>query len=98
LNPVNGDIIWKTFSSGTNSEISYLNGVVYFVGGSTGKLHAIDINTGKTVWKIDAAKLGEPNGSSFRTSAVYVFPSEGDQKAKVIAFSYLNAYCFEAYK
>lgn len=98
LNPVNGDIIWKTFSSGTNSEMSYLNGVVYFVGGSTGKLHAIDINTGKTVWKIDAAKLGEPNGSSFRTSAVYVFPSEGDQKAKVIAFSYLNAYCFEAYK
>ena len=78
--------------------MSYLNGIVYFVGGSSGKLHAIDVNTGKHVWKLDALKLGEPDWGHFKTNAVYVFPAEGNKSAKVIALSHLYAYCFEAYQ
>ena len=98
LNPENGNIIWKTESSGTSGRMSYLNGIVYFVGGSTGKLHAIDVSTGEHVWKINAGNLGESSTSNFKTNAVYVFEAENGNPAKVIALSHLNAYSFEAYQ
>jgi len=98
LNPENGNIIWKTESSGTSGRISYLNGIVYFVGGSTGKLHAIDVSTGKHVWKINASNLGESSTNNFKTNAVYVFKAENGNPAKVIALSHMNAYSFEAYQ
>lgn len=98
LNPENGNIIWKTESSGTSGRMSYLNGIVYFVGGSTGKLHAIDVSTGEHVWKINASNLGEPSTNSFKTNAVYVFEAENGNPAKVIALSHLYAYSFEAYQ
>ena len=98
LNPENGNIIWKTESSGTSGRMSYLNGIVYFVGGSTGKLHAIDVSTGDHVWKISAGNLGESSTNNFKTNAVYVFEAENGNPAKVIALSHLNAYCFEAYQ
>ena len=98
LNPENGTIIWKTESSGTSSRMSYLNGIVYFVGGSTGKLHAIDVSTGEHVWKINVGNLGESSTNSFKTNAVYVFEAENGNPAKVIALSHLNAYSFEAYQ
>jgi hypothetical protein len=98
LNPENGSELWKVQSAGTSGYMSYLNGVVYFVGGSSTKLHAIDTNNGKMLWKIDASKLGEPDGAHFKTNAVYVFPAENGQPAKVIALSHLNAYCFQAYR
>ena len=98
LNPENGNLIWKTESSGTSGRMSYLNGIVYFVGGSTGKLHAIDVSTGKHVWKIDVGNLGESSTSNFKTNAVYVFQAENGNPAKVIALSHLNAYSFEAYQ
>ena len=98
LNPENGNIIWKTESSGTSGRMSYLNGIVYFVGGSTGKLHAIDVSNGEHVWKINAGNLGESGSSSFKTNAVYVFEAENGNPAKIIALSHLNAYSFEAYQ
>ena len=98
LNPENGTIIWKTESSGTSGRMSYLNGIVYFVGGSTGKLHAIDVSTGKHVWKINAGNLGESSTNNFKTNAVYVFQAENGNPAKIIALSHLNAYSFEAYQ
>jgi outer membrane protein assembly factor BamB len=98
LNPENGTIIWKTESSGTSGRMSYLNGIVYFVGGSSGKLHAIDISTGEHVWKINASNLGESSTSNFKTNAVYVFEAENGNPAKIIALSHLNAYSFEAYQ
>ncbi|MEN8857156.1 MAG: PQQ-binding-like beta-propeller repeat protein [Flavobacteriaceae bacterium] len=98
LNPENGNIIWKTESSGTSGRMSYLNGIVYFVGGSTGKLHAIDVSTGDHVWKISAGNLGESSTNNFKTNAVYMFEAENGNPAKVIALSHLNAYCFEAYQ
>lgn len=98
MNPKTGTLLWKTESAGTSSPMSYLNGIVYFVGGSTGKLHAIDVATGKNIWRINPKNLGEPENSNFRTNAVYVFPAENGMPAKVITLSNLNAYCFEAAK
>ena len=98
LNPENGNIIWKTESAGTSGRMSYLNGIVYFVGGSTGKLHAINVSTGEHVWKISAGNLGEQSDSNFKTNTVYVFEAENGNPAKVIALSHLNAYSFEAYQ
>ncbi len=98
INPQNGTILWKTESAGTSGRISYLNGIAYFVGGSTGKLHAIDVETGKHVWKLEASRLGEPAGNSFKTNAIYVFPTSGSNPAKIVALSHLNAYALEAYQ
>lgn len=98
INPENGTILWKTESAGTSGRISYLNGIAYFVGGSTGKLHAIDVETGQHVWKLEASRLGESSGNSFKTNAIYVFPATSGNAAKVIALSHLNAYSFEAYQ
>ncbi len=98
LNPIDGTILWKTKTSGTSGRMSYLNGIVYFVGGASGKLHALDINTGAHVWKIDASRLGEQDNNNFKTNAVYVFPATNENPAKVIALSHLYAYSFEAYQ
>jgi len=98
LDPENGNILWKTETAGTSGRMSYLNGIVYFVGGSSGKLHALDVNTGEEVWRLDASKLGEPSDSSFKTNAVYVFPADNNHPARVIALSHLYAYCFDAYQ
>jgi len=97
LNLNTGYSVWQTESSGTCSRISYLNGVAYFVGGSSGRLHAIVAETGKTVWRIDASKL-EGGEATFTTNAVYCIPGEGGEKGKVIAMSGRYAYCFEAYQ
>ena len=95
LNPENGALIWKTQSAGTSGSMSYLNGVVYFPGGSTEKLHAIDINTGKTVWRLDKTYF---EGDAFWPQGINVFPAEGNKPAYIIALTSMNAYCFEAYK
>ena len=96
----------EIISPGTNfdylndSEDNYIvsllvdkNRDIYYIGYS-----AIDVSTGKEVWKLDAAQLGEPNNSNFKTNAVYVFEAANGNPAKVIALSHLNAYCFEAYQ
>ncbi len=55
LNATTGNLIWSSPGSGTPSNLKnrILNDVVYFGGGSSGFLHAIDINSGKTLWKLD---------------------------------------------
>ena len=97
LDAENGNILWSVKTAGTCSRMSYLNGVVYMVGGSGGgRLFAIEASTGKMLWRIDAGLLGEGEGARFRTNAVYVLPAKDDQPAKVIALSDMYAYCFEA--
>ncbi|MBK9291890.1 MAG: PQQ-binding-like beta-propeller repeat protein [Bacteroidetes bacterium] len=97
LNPQTGEQLWRTQSAGTSSPISYLNGVVYFAGGSTGRLHAIEVATGKMLWSINVDRLGE-KGGMFSYNGIYVLPASGGKPAKVIALSGLYAYCFEAAK
>jgi len=97
LDPETGHSIWEGEGAGTSSRMSYLNGIVYFVGGSDGKFHAVDIETGQTVWRLDAKKL-EGSESLFKTNAVYVIPGENSEKGKVIALTHMYAYCFEAYR
>ncbi|MDR0295590.1 MAG: PQQ-like beta-propeller repeat protein [Prevotellaceae bacterium] len=97
LNAETGAQLWSVPTAGTGSRMSYLNGVVYMVGGSGGgRLFAIEASTGKMLWKIDAGLLGEGSGARFRTNAVYVLPAKDKQPAKVIALSNMYAYCFEA--
>ncbi len=95
LNPDNGNTIWKTKSAGTSGRIGYLNGIVYFVGGSTGYLHAIEVSTGKTVWKIKGNSL---DGSPFRPHATYTLAANDKQPARVVAMTSFNAYCYKAYQ
>ncbi|MBS4014000.1 MAG: PQQ-binding-like beta-propeller repeat protein [Bacteroidetes bacterium] len=97
LNPETGGVVWTGEGAGTSSRMSYMNGVVYFVGGSTGKLHAVDVYTGETVWRLDA-ELIEGSNAEFRTNAVYVIPGQGNEKGKVVALTHMHAYCFEAYR
>lgn len=97
LDPATGSTIWRGEGAGTSSRMSYLNGVVYFVGGSTGRFHAVEVATGKTIWRIDARKLEGKNGY-FKTNAVYVLPGEGGKKGKIVVLSHMYAYCFEAHR
>lgn len=98
LDPMTGNQLWKIRGSGTSSKMSYMNGVVYFNGGASGKLHAIDIREGKTVWKIDPKLIGEFPNEVFRGTAIYTLPGENGKKGKVISLTGDNAYCFEAYR
>jgi len=97
FDPISGRQLWKIPGSGTSSYMSYMNGVVYFNGGATGRLHAVDIRSGKTVWKIDTDNLGQ-RGDRFRGTAIYTIPGENGKKGKIISLSGGFAYCFEAYR
>jgi outer membrane protein assembly factor BamB len=97
LDPFSGSLLWQTKGSGTSSRLAYLNGIVYFVGGGDGKLHAVEAATGKTVWLLDGEKfLGGDWFTSY--NAVYVFPENDEMPARVIALNHGYAYCFEAYQ
>jgi outer membrane protein assembly factor BamB len=94
IDPINGNILWQTPSAGTSGHMSYLNGVIYFVGGSTGALHAIDVANGRMLWKIENENIGD--SASFKTNAVYVFSASGNTPARVIALTHNNVYSFNA--
>jgi outer membrane protein assembly factor BamB len=97
LNPDTGYDLWTGKGAGTCSRMSYMNRIVYFVGGGDGDLHAVDISNGETVWRIDAKNL-EGSEAMFKTNAVYVIPGQNGDKGKVIALTHMYAYCFEAYQ
>jgi outer membrane protein assembly factor BamB len=98
FDPISGRQLWKTPGSGTSSKMSYMNGVVYFNGGASSKLHAVDIRSGKTVWKIDPQKIGSNREEIFMGTAIYTIPGENGKKGKVISLTGNFAYCFEAYR
>jgi len=93
-----GGLLWKGEGAGTSSRLEgrYLNEVVYFSGGSSGFLHAVDARNGKTVWKLDPTKMGD--GSDYWKPDLYVVPGNNGGKGKVIALTPMKAYCFEAYR
>ena len=95
LDPATGRQIWKEKSSGTSSPISYLNGVVYFLGGGDGKLHAIDANTGQHLWRLNSPDKAKDSGAFFYGVCVAV-PGSGGSKGRVVAMTGLGAYGYEA--
>jgi outer membrane protein assembly factor BamB len=96
LDPFSGSQLWQTKGSGTSSRLAYLNGIVYFVGGGDGKLHAVEATTGKTVWLLDGEKYFDSMFAAY--NPVYVFEAKDGEPARVIALSLGSAYCFEAYQ
>ncbi|MFO8067262.1 MAG: PQQ-binding-like beta-propeller repeat protein, partial [Bacteroidales bacterium] len=97
LDPETGSTIWEGEGAGTSNKMSYLNGIVYFIGGSTRKLHAVDVSSGRTVWQIDPRNLGDEY-SKFGPSSVCVIEGKNGEKGKVVAFTTRYAICYEAYK
>ena len=95
LNPETGRQIWKEESSGSASPISYLNGVLYFMGGGDGRLHAIDANTGKHLWRLRSPDVDKNSDAFFYGTCVAV-PGQGGKKGRVVATTGLNAYGYEA--
>jgi hypothetical protein len=95
LDHSSGKLLWQIRSSGTSTVLSYLNGVVYFVGGGDGKLHAVDAETGEYLWKIESPDLGK-NKSAVFSGLCAVVPGVGSEKGKIVVTSGLNAYCYEA--
>jgi outer membrane protein assembly factor BamB len=94
ININSGQIIWKEQNAGGCSPISYLNGVLYFLGGDA-KLHAVDADTGKHLWKLNSPDATKNSGAFFYGLCAAV-PGKNGQKGRVIGTTGLNAYCFEA--
>lgn len=80
-----GLIKWREKSSGTSSPLFYMDGVLYYVGGGDGKLHAVEAATGKHLWKIDPP---ERNDYGFTRSR----PTGFDGRLYVT--SWTTAYCY----
>ncbi len=90
-----GRLLWKEQNTGTCSELSYLNGVVYYLGGGDGLLHAVDANTGKHLWKVSSPDLKVNSGAWFYGVCVAV-PGKNGSKGVVVATTGLHAYGYEA--
>ncbi len=95
IDPNTGNVKWHTEGAGTSSPLRYLNGIVYFSGGSTGRIHAIDTNTGEYVWRLEPDKYD--NASDFKPD-IYVAAGEIGDKGKVIICTPEKAYCLPAYQ
>lgn len=91
-----GQLLWTGEGAGTNSKLEnrIMDGVLYFGGGSSGYFHAVDIYTGKTLWKLDPHKY--EGDEAFWTWSINVVPGRNGEKGKVIIQNARNAYCFEA--
>jgi outer membrane protein assembly factor BamB len=90
-----GKLLWKEQNTGTCSELTYLNGVLYYLGGGDGLLHAVDAQTGKHLWKIPSPDLKINSGAWFYGVCTAV-PGKNGSKGVVVATTGLNAYGYEA--
>ena len=73
LNPLTGETIWEVSDSGyTPSSLTYFDGIVYFGSLGSGKLYAVDIETGEHIWAEDPPnqKKGYPNASFLNGVAI----------------------------
>ncbi len=91
-----GRQLWEERSSGTSSPLAYLDGVVYFTGGGDGLLHAVEVDTGKHLWRIQSPDLEKNSRAWFKRHVAVVPATEAGQKGKVLTSSYLSAFCYEA--
>jgi outer membrane protein assembly factor BamB len=95
-NAETGQELWRVAGAGTSSRLRYLNGIVYFSGGSTSRIHAIDISTGKTVWLLKP-ELMEKGADDFKPD-IYAIEGKNGEKGKIVICTPMNAYCLEAYQ
>jgi outer membrane protein assembly factor BamB len=95
LNLENGNLIWEIRTSGSSSKLGYMNGLIYFVGGGDGKLHAIEASTGKYFWKLNSPDISKNKWAVF-TGLCAVIAGKSGEKGKIVVLTGLNAYCYEA--
>lgn len=65
LDAKTGAIVWETKTSSASGDILAQNGVVYMIGLGDGKLHAIDIVSGKHIWKLTSPDYESSQTNSF---------------------------------
>ena len=66
------------------------------MGGGDGLLHAVEVATGKHLWRLQSPDQKGNRGAFFKRD-VRVVPAEGEgEKGKVLVSSYLSAFCYEA--
>lgn len=96
INPSTGSIIWTGEGAGTSSKLKdrIVDGIVYFSGGSSGFFHAVDINSGNTIWKLDPYNY-EENNAYWSTATVFV-SEDTEGIVRIVIQNALNYYCFEA--
>jgi outer membrane protein assembly factor BamB len=95
LDVLTGRILWEEQNTGTCSELSYLNGVLYYLGGGDGLLHAVDANTGRHLWKVSSPDLKANSGAWFYGVCVAVSGVDG-AKGVVVATTGLHTYAYKA--
>ena len=92
----NGELRWKVKSSGTSSKMEVLNGIVYFVGGGDGLLHAVEVATGEHLWRLKSPDLDLHPGAFFMPRVSVVPGTDINSKGRIIVSSYLSAVAYEA--
>ena len=96
MDPYTGKLLWKEKSSGTSSKMATLNGIVYYVGGGDGLLHAVEIATGEHLWRIRSPDLERSSGAFFMPQVSIVPATEAGEKGRIVVSSYIAAMAFEA--
>ena len=93
---------YKVKSSGSCGAMSYLNGIVYYVGGGDGLLHAVEVSTGRHLWKIKSPDVDKYSGAFFLPQALGAFPGGSDGRGPanghgwVVLSTTLNTYAYQA--
>lgn len=95
VDALTGRMLWREQNTGTCSELTYLNGVVYYLGGGDGLLHAVDAETGKHLWKISSPDLKKSRDAWFFGVCIAVLGESAD-KDVVVATTGLSAYAYRA--
>ncbi len=95
LDALTGSVRWIEKSSGSSTKLVYQDGFVYFTGGGNGLLHAVEVQTGKTHWKL-RSQDAEKDSWAFFHYFVAGIPAQGGKKGKVFASTGINIVCYEA--
>ena len=97
INAETGTLRWKVEAASTSSELRYLNGFIYFLGGSPNRLFAINALTGVTSWKMPVPEAEKKEfGKTFYIGGIFAIQGENGQKGKIIACTSMFAYCYDA--
>jgi outer membrane protein assembly factor BamB len=87
-----GRQLWRVETGGTAGPVAIMNGVAYFAGASDGRLNAIDIYTGKFLYR-----LHPPAGLDRWKTHVAVVPGDGNKRPDlIVASTYTHYMAFPA--